>query len=58
MVGYKLVSFMNAYFMYNQIPMHKEDRYKTTFMKEKTNYWYNIMAVSLKKYGCDIPKND
>jgi len=32
--GYKLLSFMDAYSGYNQIPMAKDDEEKTTFMTE------------------------
>ena len=32
--GYKLLSFMDAYSGYNQIPMAEEDKQKTTFMTE------------------------
>jgi len=36
--GYKLLSFMDAYFGYSQIPMADEDKEKTTFMTESGNY--------------------
>ena len=32
--GYKLLSFMDAYSGYNQIPMADENKKKTTFMTE------------------------
>jgi len=32
--GYKLLSFMDAYSGYNQIPMDEEDKQKTTFMTD------------------------
>jgi len=31
---YKLLSFMDAYYGYNHIPMAEEDKKKTTFMTE------------------------
>lgn len=34
LVGYKLLSFMDAYSRYNQIPMFRPDGMKTTFMIE------------------------
>jgi len=36
--GYKLLSFMDAYSGYNQIPMAEEDKKKTAFMTESENY--------------------
>ena len=36
---YNLLSFMDAYFGYNQIPMAEEDKKKTTFMTESGNYY-------------------
>lgn len=31
---YKLLSFIDAYYGYNQIPMHESDREKTAFMTQ------------------------
>lgn len=31
-IDYQILSFMDAYFTYNQIPMHEADRDKTAFM--------------------------
>jgi len=41
--AYRLLSFMDAYSGYNQIPMVEEDKRKTTFMTESGNYYYNAM---------------
>ena len=49
--GYKLLSFMDAYSGYNQIPMAEEDKKKTTFMTESWNYYYNLMSFGLRNAG-------
>ncbi|GAU47210.1 hypothetical protein TSUD_403510, partial [Trifolium subterraneum] len=41
--GFKLLSFLDAYSGYNQIPMAVADRTKTAFMTESGNYYYNDM---------------
>jgi hypothetical protein len=42
--GYKLLSFMDAYSGYNQIPMAEEDKIKIAFMTELGNYYYNLKS--------------
>ncbi|CAJ2673122.1 unnamed protein product [Trifolium pratense] len=49
--GFKLLSFMDAYSGYNQIPMAVADREKTAFMTESGNYYYNVMSFGLKNAG-------
>ena len=49
--GYKLLSFMIAYYGYNQIPMAEEDKKKITFMTESGNYYYNVMPFGLQNAG-------
>ncbi|CAJ2629809.1 unnamed protein product [Trifolium pratense] len=49
--GFKLLSFMDAYSGYNQIPMAVADREKTAFMTESGNYYYNVMPFGLKNAG-------
>ncbi|CAJ2673582.1 unnamed protein product [Trifolium pratense] len=49
--GFKLLSFMDAYSGYNQIPMAVADRGKTAFMTESGNYYYNVMPFGLKNAG-------
>jgi hypothetical protein len=49
--GYKLLSFLDAYSGYNQIPMSVKDRDKTAFMTEGANYRYNVMPFGLKNAG-------
>jgi hypothetical protein len=50
-VGYKYLSFMDAYSGYNQIPMHPDDQEKTTFITDIGVYCYNIMLFGLKNVG-------
>ncbi|PNX98241.1 retrotransposon-related protein [Trifolium pratense] len=49
--GFKLLSFMDAYSGYNQIPMAEADKQKTAFMTESGNYYYNVMPFGLKNAG-------
>ena len=48
--GNKLLSFMDAYYGYNQIPM-AEDKQKTAFMPESGNYYFNVMPFCLRNAG-------
>ena len=48
---YKILSFMDAYSGYNQIPMAMSDKHCTTFMISSGNFYYNIMPFSLKNAG-------
>lgn len=45
---YKFLSFMDAYFGYNHIPMYEPDREKITFVTKEGNYVYNVMPFVLK----------
>ncbi|XP_058725909.1 uncharacterized protein LOC131597216 [Vicia villosa] len=49
--GFKLLSFMDAYSGYNQIPMAKIDKKYTAFMTESGNYYYNVMPFGSKNAG-------
>ena len=49
--GFKLLSFMDAYSWYNQIPMADKDKKYTAFMTSSGNYYYNVMPFDLKKAG-------
>lgn len=46
--GYKPFSFMDAFSMYNQIPVDPKDEEKTTFMVEVGNHFYGVMPFILK----------
>jgi len=49
--GHKVLSFLDAYFGYNQIPMYPSDKEKTTFITEETNFYYEVMPFGLKNVG-------
>jgi len=47
-VKHKILSFLHAYYGYNQISIHHRDREKTTFMTDGSNYFYEVMSFCLK----------
>ena len=49
--GRGMLSFLDAYFGYNQIAMHPGDEDKTAFMGEAANYCYKVMPFGLKNAG-------
>ncbi|XP_014506155.1 uncharacterized protein LOC106765899 [Vigna radiata var. radiata] len=49
--GYEILSFLDAYSGYNQIPMYQPDRDKTAFITERSNYCYEVMPFGLKNAG-------
>jgi len=48
---HKIMSFLDAYFGYNQIRMHPRNKEKTTFMTTDANYYYEVMSFGLKNAG-------
>lgn len=50
-VGHELMSFLDAYFGYNQINMNPEDREKISFIMDFGTYCYNVMSLWLKNVG-------
>jgi len=50
-VGHKVLSFLDAYSGYNQIPMYPPDKEKTTFITEEANFYYEVMPFGLKNVG-------
>lgn len=44
-------SFMDGYSGYNQIPMHPEDKEKTTFITQWGTFCYKVMPFGLKNAG-------
>lgn len=38
----------DAYSGYNQIPMYRPDSEKTTFITERSTYFYDVMMFGLK----------
>ena len=49
--GHKVLSFLDAYSGYNQIPMYPPDKEKTTFIMEEANFYYEVMSFGLKNAG-------
>ncbi|RDX94297.1 hypothetical protein CR513_23331, partial [Mucuna pruriens] len=49
--SFQVLSFLDAYFSYNQIQMYSPDTYKTAFMKDGSIYYYQVMSFSLKNIG-------
>ena len=48
---HKMLSFLDAFFGYHQIPMHPPDVEKTTFITPHGLYYYNVMSFGLKNVG-------
>ena len=46
--GHKLLTFMDAFFGYNQIQMAEEDQEKTAFVTSQGLYCYRVMPFVLK----------
>lgn len=49
--GHRMLSFLDAYSGYNQIPMYTPDREKTAFMTDKANFCYEVISFGLKNAG-------
>ena len=47
-VGHKLLTFMDAFFGYNQIQMAEEDQEKTALITSQGLYCYRVMPFGLK----------
>jgi len=47
----RMLSFLDAFFGYNQIPIYDRDIGKTTFITEASNYCYQVMPFGLKNAG-------
>ena len=46
-----MLSFLDTYSSYNQIPMADEDKIKTAFIIEEANLYYKVMPFGLKNAG-------
>ena len=55
-VGHQLLSFMDAFFEYNQIWMALEDEEKMTFVTDKGLYCYKVMPFCLKNAGATFQR--
>ena len=51
MVGHQLLSFLDSYSGYNQIPMHPLESAHITFITPTRMYCYNMMPFGLKHAG-------
>ena len=49
--GFQVLSFLDAYFGYNQIRMHPPDEEKRAFITEEANFCYKVMPFDLKNAG-------
>ena len=49
--GHELLSFMDAFFGYNQISMDPGDQEKTSFVTAQGTYYYRVMPFGLKNVG-------
>jgi len=49
--GCKMLSFLNAFWRYNQIKMHPRDECKTAFMIKTCCFCYKVMSFGLKNAG-------
>ncbi|KAL0345531.1 UNVERIFIED_CONTAM: Retrovirus-related Pol polyprotein from transposon [Sesamum radiatum] len=47
--GYEMLSFLDAYQEYNQIPLVPEDQEKASFVTNQGVFCYNVMPFGLKK---------
>lgn len=47
-LGHELLSFMDAFSRYHQVPMHPLDEEHTTFVTHKCTYCYQAMPFGLK----------
>lgn len=48
---HKMLSFLDGYSRYNQIPMHELDVAKTAFITDRANFCYEVMPFRLKNVG-------
>ena len=46
--GHEILSFLDAFSRYHQIPMHSPDAEKKTFIVPHELYYYNVMSFGLK----------
>ena len=50
-VGHGMLSFLDAFSCYHQIPMHPPDAEKTAFITPHELYCYNVIPFCLKNVG-------
>ena len=47
-VGHELLSFMDVYSVYNQIPRYEDDEEHTSFITDRGLYYYKVMPFGCK----------
>ena len=55
--GHEMLSFMDAYSGYNQIPMYGPDQDHTAFITDRGLYCYTVMPFGLKNAGATYQRN-
>jgi len=50
-IGHNILSFLDTYSRYNQIPKAKDNKVKKTFITKDANYFYEVMPFGLKNVG-------
>ena len=50
-IGHRILSFLDSFSGYHQIPMYPLDAEKTTFITPHGLYCYNVMPFGLKNVG-------
>lgn len=50
-VGYGMISFLDTFFEYHQIPMFRLDEKKIAFVTPQGLYCYKLMSFELKNAG-------
>nr|KYP67303.1 Transposon Ty3-I Gag-Pol polyprotein [Cajanus cajan] len=48
---HRILSFLDAYSSYNQIPIYPPDEGKTAFITNSANFCYKVMPFGLKNAG-------
>ena len=56
-LGFRTLSFMDAYSSYNKIKMDPLDAPKTTFMTNNKNYNYEVLPFGLKNAGATFQRS-
>ena len=55
-VGHGILSFLDAFSGYHQIPLYLPDAEKTTFITPRGLYCYNVMPFGLKNAGANYQR--
>lgn len=50
------MSFLDAFFGYNQIPLYEPDGFHTSFVTDRGLYYYEVMPIGLKNIGATYQK--